>query len=406
MKPFLELHYYNGGLRTKIIGQDGIRPNWAPALETVGFRDEFPLGPEDAIVEIVKFPPSQFYSSLFWVGLYQNSPDQVYGDRHNHAGVGIWLPDRAPTEPALLILGLKSLLGLFKKSPADLNEKATAFINNYADSVITGYSELPKPLGGLRACTGPLTQTLRLFTVADEEDFESLIDLAVSRLFYLNRENEDAGRALILLSGINSAGIAETRGFKRLTTASFLTELLSNLPAAFSSQNNLIKALESRLASEKSRGEILEGEVSRARGEIALADERVARLASEVSELRTPTLKSPEVQRLSFIDHRLTENLRQSSDILRAIGDVKNEVLRVRADTVHMLDRSRLDSVAAPAESTPRHVLLVIALIAGFLIGVAVVIAASRFGIFPGFSNFLSNSSKVNDVASKSGSHR
>jgi len=84
-KAFLEYHFYSGGLRTEAFSLSGARPEWAPPPDWVGFRNEFSLGPENRVVEVVKFDTDE--GPVTWFGVYQASPDKVFGDRKNHTGL-------------------------------------------------------------------------------------------------------------------------------------------------------------------------------------------------------------------------------------------------------------------------------------------------------------------------------
>lgn len=101
---FLEAHYYDGGLRTIPLGIEGVRPHWAPGIDFVGFRNEFDLRHNDIVVEISRFRFEN--ADVDWIGVFKNAPDKVYGDRKNHAGVGLWLKDCVALYPKAILATL------------------------------------------------------------------------------------------------------------------------------------------------------------------------------------------------------------------------------------------------------------------------------------------------------------
>lgn len=110
---FIEAHYYAGGLRHQSYSEGG-RPLWAPAEDSVGFQDEFPLAEGDTAVELRRFELGE--DRVTWIAIYYPSVDTKLGDRRNHAGVGIWLRNGVVSDPAAFLYGLNTLAQFLAKS--------------------------------------------------------------------------------------------------------------------------------------------------------------------------------------------------------------------------------------------------------------------------------------------------
>src|SRR4051812_42860579 len=85
----LEAHYFHAGLHTKPLGSDFARPEWAPPSDYAGFRNELPLERGDAAVEFARY--AYRGHRVTWLGVFHRSVDQVFGDRQNYAGAGVWI---------------------------------------------------------------------------------------------------------------------------------------------------------------------------------------------------------------------------------------------------------------------------------------------------------------------------
>jgi hypothetical protein len=241
---FLEYHFYKGGLRIDAFSVSGTRPAWAPPAEWVGFRDEFTLDSEDRVLEIVKFEGN--CGPIAWIGIYEAAPDQVYGDRRNHAGIGVWLLGRYPHEPLLLVDALRALLDLARKDDGQrLPMQAKAFLTSYLKDYVADYIMLPRPLGGLDHAKNQIVSTLVLNLNVRDSTFEKDLDDLFHRMFYILPEKEARNsRALIMLSSEKDAGnFSESKKeFSELSA-----DIIRNIPSAFKEQSKIISDLQNRL---------------------------------------------------------------------------------------------------------------------------------------------------------------
>jgi len=283
-RPFLEYHYYRGGHRTGFIGSGQARPGWAPPAERVGFRDEVPLGADDLAIEIAKFEGNGFPVS--WIGAYRRSPDQIYGDRRNHAGIGVWLPGKWPSAPALLIDDLDTLLRIYQQADAkEFTAKAKAFTAYYLADRLADYRELPSPLSGLQAAR---TQTQLLASSGylidrEAEDYPRVLDDLVFRLFFFLDRDEEGNtrhRAIVLRTGQKTIESLSGKGLEIHKSFRFASDFLISLPEVFESQARENSKLHSALGVEKSRTGQLETALDTAR-------ERASEIERENKELRT-----------------------------------------------------------------------------------------------------------------------
>ena len=118
MRSFLEVHYYEGGIRHETISEDGTRPEWALEPDAVGFRNEFRIDDDAVVVELARAEHSG--KVIDWLGIYFRSQDGDFGDRGNHAGVGIWLCDQKIVAAYDLIHGLHALaMAVAKDGPSE-----------------------------------------------------------------------------------------------------------------------------------------------------------------------------------------------------------------------------------------------------------------------------------------------
>jgi hypothetical protein len=241
---FLEYHFYKGGLRIDAFSVSGMRPAWAPPAEWVGFRDEFTLDSEDRVLEIVKFEGN--CGPVAWIGIYEAAPDQVYGDRRNHAGIGVWLLGRYPHEPSLLVDALRALLDLARKDDGQrLPMQAKAFLTSYLKNYVADYVMLPRPLGGLEHAKNQIVSTLVLNLKLTDSTFEKDIDDLFHRMFYILPEKESKNsRALIMLSSDKDfCNFTEIKKeFSELSS-----DIIKNITPAFEEQNKIISDLQKSL---------------------------------------------------------------------------------------------------------------------------------------------------------------
>jgi hypothetical protein len=297
----LEAHFYSGGLRIRPLGAMVDRPKWAPNPPDnfVGFRDEFALREGDVVVEFSRFLFAE--RKITWIGAYHRSIDQVFGDRRNHAGVGVWLLDRAVRQPAALLHGLRLLAeAVAAKGVESVLRDADVFSSEeYLPNYIEPLGKLPPQLGGWPFSDNPYPDTALYYV--DESVGRTAWDLVSEHLIRFSVLPAPAGtvsRALTLVRAaqpIPSAAPGETVAPLRRTA---LAELVGYLPGALvgvAEQNN---ALYRRMETLTDQQAALER---------ALANEQAIkkRLAEQVTELEMQVAESDILRRLAAIDGSL-----------------------------------------------------------------------------------------------------
>ncbi len=322
---FLEAHFYKGGHRADPLAMDGRRPSWAPPADWVGFRDEISLTGDDVAIELAMFANGD--SIVSWIGVYRHSPDQVFGDRSNHVGMGVWLLNSAPIEPALFIQGLRSLLAVYQKSDQSAFEvKGRAFLADYLGGWVSPYIALPSPLGGLSSGSGPALETAFYVVENESASRDSIIDDVILRLFFLTPNLRNATRALILLGGKASVSAAVSKGFKLAKSDRLMAELLRSLPAAFVTQMKQLATVRSELASSEERTEELDNTIDRLQIELATTKAQSDALEKQNAELRSSLEGDNDHQRHASLVDRLTEQTRLIAQISRDLGNLRSEL--------------------------------------------------------------------------------
>ncbi len=340
-RPFvLEAHSYAGGLRVQILGHDPSRPAWVPPQDYVGFRNEIALAPGDHVVEFARFRHRG--RRVTWVGLFEPAVDEVFGDRLNHAGVGVWLLERDLLHPDTLLHGLKRLAdALVDETSEMLRDNAEAFLgDDYLPTYVVPSRDLPGQLSGWTFVGGPLPET-SLFAAVDGER-ERAWALAAEQLLrtsILRGPSDAHGRALILIRTATAAG---DTGLEPVRT-SLAGEIVRALPAAMAELSDISRSarteaeqlvarcseLESALASEQARA-------------TGLAD-RVPALEAEADTLRMQLEGNETYQAWSS----LKEQIR---DVSRQVGHNGNMIDAARRDILNRL--SSIQSRSGPTTTS------------------------------------------------------
>lgn len=322
---FIEYHYYKGGLRTEFVALEQDRPAWAPPPDWVGFRSEFVLQGSDLVIEVVKFgAPS---SVVTWIGIYQHSPDQVYGDRQNHAGIGVWLFNKFPTAPYELVEGLRKLLELFL---SDSSNKFSATVRHFLSEYIGGYvaelTQLPPPLNGMRLANSQLLTTFQYQVQRDAENWQKRLNDLFFRLYFLYPEGREENRALIYIPSTPTVAGAVTSAFEVFKKERFISEFLPKVPVAFTSQAKAIVELEKKsLVSEASVGQLL-NKVSQL--ETVVANERDVRTSVErqYNDLKQSLEENDELKRFAILNQGISQLKSQVAAVEREMQSIRKNV--------------------------------------------------------------------------------
>lgn len=338
---FIEYHYYKGGLRTEFVASGQDRPTWAPPPDWVGFRSEFALQGSDLVIEVVKFEaPSSVVS---WVGLYQHSPDQVYGDRQNHAGIGVWLLNKFPSAPYELIEGLRQLLELFpSKSTEEFSSTVGHFLSEYIRGYVAELQQLPPPLNGMRLANSQILNTFQYQVQRDAENWQKRLNDLFFRLYFLYPEGREENRALIYIPSISATKDSAMGGFEEFKKERFIFEFLPKVPVAFTSQANAILELEKQILADRLSLGQQRSKASELERNLAYERERGNSVERQYNELKQSLAENDEMKRFTIlnegISHLKSQILsfeREMQNLRRNVGDDIERALRKSTTSGH-----------------------------------------------------------------------
>jgi hypothetical protein len=145
-KSLIELHYFSGGLQTKVIGST-TRPEWLPDYDLVGLHNDVYPKSDEYVIEVSRHKRQDKY--ITWIGVYTSGKDLVYGDRSNYIGVGVWLINTIPSE---LVLIIDALYQICKKISEDGNIEGSHcqdLLDNYLHKWIDDINILPNQTDGI-----------------------------------------------------------------------------------------------------------------------------------------------------------------------------------------------------------------------------------------------------------------
>ena len=203
---FVEAHFYSGGLRHHAYTNAGIRPDWSPSADSVGFQNEFDLGEGDSAIEIRRFLSGQ--DRITWLGIYHRSLDTKLGDRSNHAGLGVWMQNCTPTDVQNLLYGLGSLSKRFAEQVdiEALNGPVEKFVGDrFLLTYLHPLAEFPT-LDGIPFSSESMVDSDRYFARCDKGVGECryLSDFILTKLLF-GSGTKSRPRALFLVAKTASA---------------------------------------------------------------------------------------------------------------------------------------------------------------------------------------------------------
>jgi hypothetical protein len=243
---FLEAHHYQGGLRITPLGVSA-RPAWAPPGERVGFRDEFPLAAGDWAVEFYRLLHEG--RRVTWIGLFKRSVDLSFGDRSNHAGVGLWLVDQHLAEAETLLNALATFAGPIETEIGNSAYAAQAqdFVSKFLPGYLVASDRLPEPLSGWPHL--PPEQALTQTYVAARGDrgfAEAAAQVAAAS--FLPGPSEVHSRAVILVTDRPDAISPELRVKPERVRTDIIPALLRRLPEAMDQANGRAASMSREIA--------------------------------------------------------------------------------------------------------------------------------------------------------------
>jgi len=273
---FLEAHFYSGGLQVKTLGSTRVRPSWAPNIpdKFVGLREEFSLRPNDVAIEFARFKLEPGRAT--WVGVYKRSVDQRFGDRGNHAGIGVWLLEHNVSQAYLLMDALRKLLEVFQEKGVDaIAIQSDDFLRDYMPGYIRPIPELPSQLSGWPFSRSHYSETALFSADAADPGVWRAVAEHVSRWTVLPPENSNVSRGVILVSTTPRMDPAV-----KLLQAPSISEMIEYIPEALRDITAENKSLSERAA----RAQQLSAELESERAASAKLREDLQRLEQLVSE--------------------------------------------------------------------------------------------------------------------------
>lgn len=321
-------------MRIKPIGTANERPDWAPepADRYVGFRDEFALVAGDAVVEFARF--NYDGSRVTWLAVYYRSVDEVFGDRGNHAGVGVWLNDVIIADAGFLLDGLHQLSEVVAKNgPEAVHAEASAFAVQYLPKYLDLSARLPDHLDGWNFAAGNVCQTATYYSGAKsiQENWMLAAD-QIGRASLLPAADPNVARALILIPAQGFA--SQDRRFGKMTplarpSFSEVTKVLPRAIEALAVENGTLQVqagkLQQQLHAAQQSEERLKAELRSEQFQKETLSEQVTRLTNQLSE-------DGNVRWLTAIDGRLAtleSTLRSQSSGLSELARIVRNVTSV-----------------------------------------------------------------------------
>ncbi|WP_166038491.1 hypothetical protein [Sphingosinicella sp. YJ22] len=276
----LESHSYSGGLRVQVLGGTAARPDWVPPSDYVGFRNELSLLPGDYVVEFARF--NYRSRSVTWIAVFGHAVDEVYGDRQNHAGVGVWLLNHDLLYAEPLLKSLRTFADVARKGD-DLDPRADEFRARFLPGFLQPSPNLPSVLGGWTFVATPAADTaIFLATSKDETDGWKLAADQLLRATLLPPPTPNHARILVLVPHAGQAdGVPEAASPIVPLSA---PEIVKVLPRAFAATIDENRSTKTQTVELSERCRALEGELASERSRTAEWADQAAGLRAKVEE--------------------------------------------------------------------------------------------------------------------------
>lgn len=290
---FIEAQYYQGGLRTIALTPGGTRPKWAPDGDRVGFRDEAKIGKGDFVVEYARIDVDG--EPVSWLAVHSPSTDATFGDRQNHASVGLWLHGAVLVDFEMVLDGLKKMtLHLAEtKEPEALLGPATEFVKDYVEPNARVHSAYPTRFRGVPASSSPLlpSKVWRLSADPDDEKAMDRVSGLLALLTFCDPKAYAQSRFLIWVtaSAKGDNGVEELDG--RTGTLAQVVELLGAIPEAVGEQSSELEDVKGALLSDRQALTALQSKNAELLADIEDKDRSIAELSKDLqatNELEVP----------------------------------------------------------------------------------------------------------------------
>jgi hypothetical protein len=336
----LEVLYFAGGIRSKFYGAV-TRPDWVPPPEQVGLQNDVYLAPGQFAIDISRFRYADEVAregAAHWFGVYGYAKD-LYGDRGNFCGVGLWVPGVSLPDTENLYDMLLKLVSTLQNGGLTENGLSAEF-DGLANRALSFSLSPANWLGIAESCVidaqsstygaRPVYVVLEDVPVPGARLPADLI-LAVDALFVSSTENVP-GRVLFLPSGqVNiDARISADRiihGVQGLLKESPRTRLIRSLLDAASTLNLDLKS--SQFARE--HAEVIAAQLQI---EANAANAEIERL-SAAPAIAQPALSAlPPISSEEFFDRLAGELRSQLRDVASTLPSSREQPgLRLESDT-------------------------------------------------------------------------
>jgi hypothetical protein len=348
---FLEAHHYDGGLRTVPLGRGGARPDWAPHAERVGFRDEFVLTDRDQAIEFYRVRHQG--RKLTWLAVYRRSVDRSYGDRRNHAGVGVWLIDQMVVEPRKLLKGLSVMAeAVSQNGPLDLESDAAHFLSGFLPKYLLAMDSVPAALQGweFNSPEQAQTQTFVAPVGTPDQPFEHVAG-QIAAMSWLPGPAPQFSRAVILLREGSGDMPAGGRFTPEPVDRDPLPAILRQIPLAMESDHRESGRLREQLDEAAARHENLSRRLDAGKTAFDSLSAQSEALQAEKAELQRQIESSDPLKMLNRICTDLDVIRRQTAGLDHQLPAIER-VLRHRP----LESGFALGGPAAPPAAAPRPV--------------------------------------------------
>ena len=255
MNAIIEIHYYDGGQKSKLISLDSVlhnsdtRHSWLPKQNAIGLHNDINLGKDEFVIELSRHKSQD--KLITWIGVYSRGEDKIYGDRGNYNGIGVWLINLLPVSVSLI----ESLVLFCKHLTNDgLDENIDKFClkflkdNSCLSDWTVDINALPFSEKGIIFDNKSYPETLYI-QPKEIKDFNIVVrdiaELILTNCINANLANKQVSRVLYLLlsnpknitdNGISIVTIEKAKPFGK--------SILERIPSSLNENLEKIKLLE------------------------------------------------------------------------------------------------------------------------------------------------------------------
>ncbi len=293
--PLLEVLFFSSGLKSKLYGAER-RPDWLPAVDRIGLQNDIYLAPGQHVIDFSRLCRSDGGGGVGWIGIYAYGKD-LYGDRGNFCGVGVWLIDGLVLDHRRLLQVLDALLiplnGASPPSdPAEIEQRVGDGCRKALGYLAAGVLGRAAPDAGLGFAGSFDTDSRHICydetwsvdselhrSLADVFDALTLAEIKlkpVRLLFVCGRDIRFDPRAE---PGRRSAGLAGLLGPTRLAS-----QVIRNQLATAAALEQRAHELRQQLSEAQTREARIAGEQAQLRGELDQVRRQLERYVADEAE--------------------------------------------------------------------------------------------------------------------------